>query len=679
MKTSVRHILVIVIYAVLTLVMTLPVALKLSSHVAGVGGDPWQTMWRFDSKAKLLSRPSEAFGVGGWFREEFLGGGQPRLANLSVWPWMPLHALFGEPVAYNLVWLLSFILSGYGMYVLVEYLTKQSLPGFLAGVAYMFLPFHVAHSLGHFGAMQLEWLPFIVLASLVWFKQPTVGKTVTLAALLTIQAWTEHHYMLWLGILLLITLIFWRKEIFARQDYGRQAKFKIQTLLLVALVFITVVVPYIPTIRLAAQPTSAINLGDEQLIRFSADIFSFGVPSPFHPLWGGFFNKNFAAFFTGNIAESTQYLGWFMLLFILFFHQPVSATQKKYWSIVALVFGVIALGPQLHVFGKLTGVPLPYGLIANWPGITAVRAVARAGAFVGLAVSVLFGLVLAKQLRRVVSSAAVLALVLLDFLFAPVPMQSAQLSPAYQLVQSLPGDALIELPAATHYTIASRALYASSFTHKDVLGNIALERALDSNQFKLAKEIPGIRQLLYLRTTELVEDRDEFFGQNLAETLWDAMMWLRIPAILVHRDSVSTFQLDAIDHFLHDQAKLERHDFNDVEVYTKPNDLIGDGVFLIRGDGWEHIGYDAKRGAVFAEVPDRATVTLVNGTGSQKTVDLMFDVAPESPATLAVVSSNAVLSLDHRLVIPPGETQVSFIRSGEGKAIIMNPHLTTAP
>ena len=41
--------------------------------------------------------------------------------------WIPLAALFGDIAAYNLTVLLTFILSGYTMYKLVEYLLRSAI------------------------------------------------------------------------------------------------------------------------------------------------------------------------------------------------------------------------------------------------------------------------------------------------------------------------------------------------------------------------------------------------------------------------------------------------------------------------------------------------------------------------------------------------------------------------
>ncbi len=430
-----QHGFALLLMALLAIFMSYPAILHLGDSLAGQGGDPWQAMWRFEHK-----------GSGGVqdFIHDFSGTGGAHLTNVSVWPWMPLHYVFGEPVAYNLVWLIIMALSGYAMALFVKILTKQtsifSAAPLLAGIAYMFLPYRSAHALGHFGAMQLQWIPFICAAVVSYWRGPRTWTVALIGILFSVQAWTEHHYALWLGIFGVIAMIVYRKELQGSHPLqpacrtGRlplgQGKRTRQLLLLVVILIVGVIVPYIPTIKLAATNETALELGVQQTIRFSADLFSFITPSPQHPLWGRFFNWLFGQYFTGNNAESVQYLGISLLVAILFFHKHIPVRQKRLWIITSVVFGLISLGPVLHIFGKETSIPLPYALIAHLPIFSAIRVVARAGVMVGFATCVLFGWTIATNIHRPRTSVIAAIIILLEFLFIPFPMQSAKLSPA---------------------------------------------------------------------------------------------------------------------------------------------------------------------------------------------------------------------------------------------------------
>ncbi len=662
-----QHILTLLLMALLAIFMSYPAIFHLGDSLVGQGGDPWQAMWRFEHK-----------GSGGIqdFIRDFSGTGGSYLINVSVWPWMPLHYIFGEPVAYNLTWLIIMTLSGYAMALFVKILTKQtsifSAAPLLAGIAYMFLPYRSAHALGHFGAMQLQWIPFICAAVVSYWRTPRTWTVVLIGILFSVQAWTEHHYALWLGIFGVIAAVVYRKELIERLRGSRiRSGMTAHALLLSLILIVGVIVPYIPTIKLAATNNSALELGLQQTIRFSADLFSFITPSPQHPIWGSFFDSLFGKYFTGNNAESVQYLGISILVAILFFHKHIPHRQKRLWIITIIVFGIMSLGPVLHIFGKETSIPLPYTLVTNLPVFSAIRVVARAGVMVGFATCVLFGWTIATNRHRSRTAVIAGAVILLEFLFVPFPIQSAKLSPAYDEVKNVQGSRIIEIPAAINYTAASRALYASALHGKEVIGNIALERGESKDADNLIKSIPAVRQLLYLRTTDLQEKRQEFFSQDLAETLPDAMKYLNAYAVVVHTDSLSSVQKNAVANFLIALPAFSRQSFGDVDLYTlNPNAVSSDGVFIARGKGWENVGYDPKRGSVFAEVPTEATLTIVNTNSYPVTVTLLYTMAPESTGDLL---AEKVITVD------PGQREVKFTHTGDGKSIIQNPSIRVSP
>jgi hypothetical protein len=687
-----EHFIALLAFSLLAVLMTLPVISQMQTHIAGTGGDPWQSMWRFEAKSHLLDGTTTSTDVVKKIAEEFFGFGVPHLTNLSVWPWMPLHALFGEPFAYNLIWLLHFILAGYAMALLVKILTNRASilepAPMLAGIAYMFMPYHIAHSLGHFGAMQLEWIPFIVAAAIVFFRSPGIWRAVLLGLLLTIQSWTEHHYIVWLFLFAVLAAFVYRSEV--KFFFSQNKKTTLPALLvLLFIIVIGIVLPFIPTIRLATEGNQALALGINQTIRFSSDLFSFITPPPSHPLWGNAFNSLFGQYFTGNEAENVQYIGITLILALLFFHRHIPVKQKRVWTLTLLFFGIMSLGPVLHIFGTTTNIPLPYALIANLPIFSAIRVIARAGVMVSFSTAVLFGWVIATNFHRPRTSFIVALVILLEFLFIPFPMQSAKLSPVYDALTTVGGSTILEIPAATNYVAASRSLYASSLHKKEVLGNIALERGQDESTYAFIKSIPGVRQLLYLRTTELSQQRNEFFDQDVLETLPDAMKYLDAQAIVVHTDSLSATQNTAIHNFLQKNPGFTEQPFDDALLYTLNHSKSSqtDGVFVVRGDGWENIGYDPKRQSVFGEIPEHASLSAVNVLDHPVSLRLSFTVPNNSPNSIAIRDEFGTVlqiaqvgeTVAYMTTVEPGVTQFSFSHIDTGKAIIQNPKLTILP
>lgn len=625
-----HHVAALGLFTAIVLVLSWPGVAGLSTHVIGEGGDPWQTMWRFEEQESGISNIE--------FWRDFFGGGDPRLVNYSTLPWMPLQIIFGQPATYNLVWLISFILSGYTMYLLVYSLTRHTIGALLAGLAYMMVPYHFAHALGHFGAMQLQWLPIAIVLLRRFVRVPTTWTAVGLAAVVTIQAWTEHHYALWL--VLFAGMYLWHERRSAATLFTSHRSL---VSLVAVLLLAGIIVPYWPTIQLGWQADSPLDLGVDQSIRFSADLVSYVVPASWHPFWGLGADHLFRQHFTGNVAESTHYVGWVVLLLVIFFRHRIPTREYGFWLIVALVFLLLSLGPRLHIMGRILPVPLPYAVVDTWPVFSAVRAVGRAGVMVALAACVLFGWVIATQVRRSWVGGVVGCLVLLDFLWLGVPRQPYGISPAYATVAELPGSRIIEIPAATNYTIASRALYMSRRHGKEVVGSIALERAEDGAAAEEIRSLPALRQLLYLRTGQLRIDRPDFFDQALPETVAETLSWLEAGAIVVHRDSVSSLQLATLRNFLETDMGLPAQEFDDVIVYAVSEEVHqrGDGVFLARDGRWENVGFDEERGSVFAAIPVEVGFSLYNTTDALQEVQLSFLVAPESHANLLFMAEGS--------------------------------------
>lgn len=678
-------------YLVVTILMTWPVVLHLSYSVAGSGGDPWQTMWRFENQESRIMNLD--------FWVEFFGGGEAALVNYSTLPWMPLHLLLGQPLAYNIVWLLSFVLSGYFMYLLVKYLVSSSsygaklntkdeirntnLAAWLSGLVYMFLPYHVAHAQGHFGAMQIQWLPLAVLLLMRYVNRPQMRTVLPLVGVVAIQAWVEHHYLVWYAIWAAIYLLF-EAGTLRRHFMGRRPWFSLGAgvLALILLVWL----PYLPTARLALMPSSPLQLGPEQTIRFSADLFSYVAPASFHTLWGEAVQALVRGRFTGNVAESTHFVGWSVILLIIFFGQRLPRRQFRLWVTVAVIFWVISLGPRLHLLGRVWPVPLPYALFDEWPVVGAIRAVGRAGVMVGLALTVLFGWVAATQIRRTWVAGLVAGVLMFEFLFVPVPLQSTKLSRAYDKIGQLPGRAIIELPAATNYTLSSRALYASARHGKEVVGSIALERAEGSGALLETRSLPALRHLLYLRTGQLRRDRPDFFDQKLPETLSETLRWLDVGAILVHPDSLSSLQLAAVRNFLEEDMNLTAELFDDALLYAVPETIgqAGDGVFLARDGRWQNVGFDEQHSHTYAEISREAGITLYNGTAETKSVRLIFSIAENSHGNMLFVLPNEARQLtlaageagEIELDLPPrSATSYVFRNQLTDSIIIQDPSL----
>jgi len=118
-----------------------------------------------------------------------------------------LLSFFGDVFAYNSLVLLSFSLSGLGMYLLVEYLTKNKYSGIIAGTLYAIAPFRVGETViyGHIEGFMAFFLPFIIYFYERSFVEKDSRSMLWVGALILMVSFTGLHIMYYL---LLFTLVY---------------------------------------------------------------------------------------------------------------------------------------------------------------------------------------------------------------------------------------------------------------------------------------------------------------------------------------------------------------------------------------------------------------------------------------------------------------------------------------
>src|SRR5438874_408531 len=148
----------------LTCAYTWPLVLHLRSSIPDDSNDPllvtWMLWWSSKSvplTARWWNAPAfyPATGVFA-FSEHMLG-----LAPLTL----PVIATTGSPLAaYNAAFVLSYVASGLGAYLLVYVLCRRPSAAFVAAAAYAFAPYRLSH-VAHLQLLSSYWMP-VALAAL---------------------------------------------------------------------------------------------------------------------------------------------------------------------------------------------------------------------------------------------------------------------------------------------------------------------------------------------------------------------------------------------------------------------------------------------------------------------------------------------------------------------------------
>jgi len=428
-------ILAILLFAIIAVIFTYPTVAKIDTHIYG-------PVYGTDYRGAIR----HCWWVGYAFKNGF-DWRSDHLINYPVgekydWPifsplWQlyayPLTILFNEQVAFNGVFLLSFILSAFNMFLLVLYLTKDYRCAFFAGIIYSFCPYHFNKIWEHLGPALIEWLPLYVLC-LLRLRKRSRFKDVLLGALaFTLIVFTDYYFAYFMALFTAGFLIFnlffgWRTKLYAcfKMKKDELSKFIKSDAKIILKVFLCLILTFILTLpaTFSILKTMFFSSDTEQLViqGFQRDFhylftqaalpLNYILPSSAHPIFGKFIQSMFGSIFYGRGSiEQTLYLGIvpLILAFVAFKHwkkQRVEAMSKfreteEYFLIGFFLFSsffalVFSMPPYFNL--GLFKIYFPSYLMYNLAPM--FRAYARFGILVMLSVAVLasFGL------RRIIQS-----------------------------------------------------------------------------------------------------------------------------------------------------------------------------------------------------------------------------------------------------------------------------------
>lgn len=211
-------------FAALTLALTFPLILHVGDRVASDARDPMYALWLEGWELAAAGNPAH-FADGNIFYPHrgaaFFGDPAPALAVFGA----PVRLLGGNPVAaYNFVFLLSFLVAAWGMYLLAKRLTGSRGAAFVAGLIFAFFPYRFAH-IGHLELLFCGWIPFCLLFVHKYFDAPRLRNALGIAAFYLLQVLSCAYYGDYMAFFLGLTAVYFaaRTGAFKRPSFWRDA------------------------------------------------------------------------------------------------------------------------------------------------------------------------------------------------------------------------------------------------------------------------------------------------------------------------------------------------------------------------------------------------------------------------------------------------------------------------
>lgn len=497
----------IAFYAFLSLVTTYPLILNFTTHAPGDISDApaltWNLWWIKFSIFNANTNPLFTNYV-------FYPIGIDLVAyTLTLWNGfiaLPIIFISNYVAANNFVVLFELTLSAYGMYLLAyDRLRRAQLDtraAIFAGSIFGFGSFHLNYVIqGQPDFVGAQWIPFYFFYLIRAFESRPVRNSVLCGLFFVMTAWTELTYAAFLGLL---TIVYVLLLSFKRQiDLKSLLRFGLGLVIISTLGIAPMLFDIVKeTLRYGDYWT----VGAARTQIFSADLFGFLLPSSYNPVLG---------FLTRDLPYQTfkwTFAGIVPLALAAYAGARLNSARTWVW--LALIFGVLMMGPVLQILGNITNIPLPFNLLNYIPILKSNRYPMRLNALFMLALALAAAYALAYILARPRWKAATLGLLAFAFveqLVVPLPLTDLRVPEIFNTIRADPGDfAVLDLPlgwrdsAGIQGAIDYRAHFWQSAHQKRLLDGNTSRNPMYKFQYFL--EAPIINSIVALENGREVDD-----------------------------------------------------------------------------------------------------------------------------------------------------------------------------
>lgn len=421
--------LVIFLFTVFTIWFTYPLILVMNDSVHDEG-DSVANLWLLTRNMnKLLYDRGEFFYSDDVFYPEgfYLASGEMYITETLMG--LPVYLLTSNSIfTYNFILIVSFVLSGLGMYILTKFYTKNSLSAFLSAFIFTFCSYKSTH-LFQLQLLSIQWLPFTVFYFHKMLSEKKLKYAILSAVFFSLQVLSSVYYAVFTGIFLIFYFLFMIKE---------KRKIKLSHLIIFILLSLVLIMPFYIHYLLCYKSHSIEEIRSSHIL----DYFLPGDINEFY-IRLGFERRDLGErnIFIGIVALSLSLLGFIF----------VKKRLVKFYALIGLLFLVLSLGPKPN-FSSFTN------FLYYLPPFSSLRVPARFSIMVMFSVSMLAGfglynLSFKMRNRKVQFLTLVLITILLIFeywgIFTYLHLENIEV---YNWLSKEEGDfAIIELPNVDMY------------------------------------------------------------------------------------------------------------------------------------------------------------------------------------------------------------------------------------
>ena len=484
-------------YVALALIATYPLVVNFTRCVpGGAYGDVWQFINQFWWFKKALIEQ----GVNPYFDPYMFYPSGVSLASTTLTPFntllsVPLQLVFDLPTTYNLLFLLTFVMTGYGTFALAEYLIQDRWAAFGSSIIFTFSPYRLMRGFGHLNLLTTQFIPLYILFLFKTLRTRRVKDAVLAGVFLALVGLSSEVYLLQIVLLSLIlapALMWWagvEKQSFATL---------IRPLLAGSGVFLILALPfYYQTLLLICSGDANLELPLWYVSMNSADLMAFFTPNPSSSLYASISSAVYSHI-AAYPVETAVFPGYVTIGLAMPALLARRSRETYLWTVVALIFGGLSLGPELHISG-MPILDLPYKTTI-YP-IMPFYIPSRFSVTYLVAISILAGYgftrLLAKRAPRLrhLTCAALCLLIFAESTIIPYPL-SATTAPKiyYEMRDDEEMYALMEVPISPSPVPIGRYLYYQTIHQKPIIGGWVSR--LPHSTLRSLQQNPMVRKLM---------------------------------------------------------------------------------------------------------------------------------------------------------------------------------------